>query len=354
MADTSKAGHTQMGVGPYIQQTKEAIEKKALETAKALGRPVSQDQLQKLIQAQTVEAQQAVIEAPRRNILEQVGIEMPDYVTINQKKLREDAALERGRELKKKVEETNRQINFFKTKQEEYEAEMLLIARGLGLEQSSQSTTPLESNYKWIIAFFIIAILNIALSSVLVNFISPIKNPSVEISDLLVNCNNSTGNTITCNEKNELTTAYIGLHVFVQSGTGDIPLNTVITSVPNKSTFVTNNAITGLSNTVLLVDNTWIKKTSTYSISLLIVGLMQLVAGIWFLYKKKNESVIKAWLLIFSAVSIGLLAQIPTSALPYNLKISYGFQIVFNSLSILGVSYEIFTGLKELWPLLFG
>lgn len=343
MADTSRVAP--IGVRPYVEPDKVGYS--------GLGRPVaSREELLKQQIAAKNASEQLAIEAPRKNILEQVGIEMPEYVTINQKKLREDAALERGRELKKKVEETNRQINFFKTKQEEYEEEMALIARGLGLEQSL-STTPLENNYKWIIAFFIVAILNITLSSVLVNFISPIKKPSTEISDLLINCNNSTGNTITCDEKNELTAAYVGLNVFIQSGSGDSPINTVITNVINKSTFVTNNTITGLSNTVLLVDNTWIKKISTYSISLLTVGLLQLVAGIWFLYKKKNESVIKAWLLIFSITSLVLISQIPSSTLAYNLKIAYGFQIVINGLGVLGVGYEIATGLRELWPLLF-
>jgi hypothetical protein len=311
---------------------------------------LDRDQTRKLLELQKAADQPIIIEAPRKNIIEQIGIEMPDYVTINQKKIREEAALERGRELKKKVEETNRQINFFKTKQEEYEAEMLMIARGLGLEQSFQSDLTIKPK-KWVIGLFVLAILNITLSSVLVNYMSGIKNPTSESSITLVNCNNTSGNTISCQKVEGLS---VGLNVFVQSGSGDSPNGTVITSInKDNNTFTTNNTIIGLSNSVLLADNSWIKRTSDFSIVLLAIGLTQFITGIWIVYKGKNESVAKAWILLFSIISVILISFIPSFALPYNLKIAYGFHITTNGVGILAIMYEIFTGIKEIWPLLF-
>jgi hypothetical protein len=351
--ELQKGGDTQKGVTPYTpQQEAQMTEKERAEFIRK--NPGMTKDMLKLLESQK-QSEQAVIEAPTKSLIERAGVELPDYVTINQKKFREDAALERGRELKKKVEETNRQINFFKTKQEEYETEMMMIARGLGLEQSFQPSLTVKPK-KWVIGLFVLAVLNITLSSVLVNYTSPIKNPSDESSVSLVNCNNASGNVISCgNENFKDLPLKVGLNVFVQSGSGDSPIGTVITSInKNNKTFTTNNTITGLSNSVLLADNTWIKNTSNYSIGLLIIGLSQLVTGIWIVYRGKNESVSKAWILLFSILSVALVSLIPSFALPYNLKIAYGFQIAINGVGILVVMYEIFTGIKEIWPLLFG
>jgi len=341
--------NTPSGALPSIKQPTQPNEKDTEQLLKNV--PMGdKDKLRKML-TQAKESDEKIIEAPKKNILEQVGYEMPDYVTINQKKIREDAALDRGRELKKKVEETNRQINFFKTKQEEYEAEMLMIARGLGLEQGLQPSSVFKPK-RWVIGLFVLAVLNIILSSVLVNYMSSMKNPSSESSITLVNCYNTTGNTISCKKVEGLS---VGLNVFVQSGSGDSPIGTIITSVnATNNTFTTNNTITGLSNSVLLADNTWIKTTSNYSIGLLIVGLVELITGIWIVYRGKNESVSKACILLFSIISVALISFIPSFALPYNLKIAYGFQIAVNGVGILAIAYEIFMGVKEIWPILFG
>jgi chromosome segregation ATPase len=70
----------------------------------------------------------------------------------------------------------------------------------------------------------------------------------------LTNCNNGSGNIITCDDTTGLT---VGMSLDISSGLGTIPPSTTIASIIDLTSFTTNNIITDLSNTIINANNNW-------------------------------------------------------------------------------------------------